>query len=1169
MSIELALGTPLADALNKAIQPKLEEVGWAGSAEDAALSEYIVLMVVNRKSQEEIATELAGDLLGLGPDDPAAVNFAQWLFDQLYSLNDQINGAAPEAGAATDAMEQDTDMAASTDGAQIDAPTGPKAMRNGNGNGNMRGGREKRLFGQMNKAMDRSHDSVLHRVRGNGNERINAHNRAPPTGPRGRGNNRMNNNRAAGITAGLNQMANGMPPMPGPQGMNGMNDMSWMMPGGNQQQELFHLLQQQNQMMAQLQQQIAQQNQNGSSRNGRSLFDRSQNPRGGRRGGFHNNGGRPHNNGESARHSEAGADGEDVDMSQPKAELPNAETTICKFNLACTNKDCKFAHQSPSAPPNTTVDVNDVCSFGAACKNWKCVGRHPSPAIKRAHQVEQECKFYPNCTNNNCPFKHPDMPPCRNGGDCNTMCKYTPCKNRFCPYKHAEGQRGTFPDKVWTADGSKNHVSDRKFVDGMAEEVVIPGEEDTTTMDATITYTGTRRHCPRAMISQRPEDCFIRLLRTAYSHATHRLTPRRLRAVPNISGTRCLSSQTRPRSPVRAAIEGRRLFGASILRKESRKQEYATSSENEKPREIAILGGGITGLTTAHYLARHAENAHITIYEASDTVGGWIKADRVDVEANGEKSHVLLQQGPRMLRSGASATKYDDLVLYDVLANLDMGDKIRHPETVSDNRYIYYPDHLVKLPTNALEAVNSWLREPLYNGTLKAAYHYWVQTNNLADPRVRFRPLTDNPRDETVLEFIERLTGDDQLAHNIVSGMFHGIYGGDIAKLSAKHTILENFWLSRQPGAYTGDGQAWMHWKDLYLLFDMLNGPNRLKVIELAENAVDTKLLAFEDGLLSLVEGLKKDLESQANVTFKYQEPVTALEHQDGQILLSTFGSTEPKKYDHAICTLFSKHLAEIAQPADSLPSLAETHAVTIMSVTFYYPNPNLLAEGGFGYLIPSSTPGNNEDALGVLFDSDLQTGGNEAPGTKLTVMLGGHYWDELDTLPTEKMGITMAKQEVITSVRLCEDCLPQHFLGHRDRMNKAHYELLSTFQGVIPAMRAGFDAAMRVARGHKQPWFPSPVPTPASELEDSGRGPTNWWERLQNPEHVFDHVGATGLEIFTEMEWATMYRGMKRDTLFRTFSQRELRFRDDEGKFLDVERRVSSNAPMRSGDKE
>ncbi|KAI1310450.1 hypothetical protein F5Y03DRAFT_346266 [Xylaria venustula] len=504
MSIEIALNTPLADALTSVIQPKLMEVGWAQSNDDAALSEYIILMLVNGKTQEQIAGELAGDLLSLGPDDPAARDFTHWLFDQINSLQSQLNGGVAQTdnaggGAAqvdTVPMEQDTEMSTSTDGPELNAPTGPKSMRNGN----MRGGREKRLFGQMAKAMDRSHDSVLHRVRANGNERINAHNRAPPTGPRGRGNNRMMNNRAAGITAGLNQMAGGMPGMPGPpnmnNGMNGMNDMSWMIQGGAQQEQIFHLLQQQNQMMAQLQQQLSQQNQGNNGRHGRSLFDRTQNPRGGRRGGHHLNGPRSHQV-SSPKPTDNTADSEDVDMSQTKAEPPNPETTMCKFNLACTNRDCKFAHQSPAAPPNTTVDITDVCSFGAACKNWKCVGRHPSPATKRAHQNEQECKFYPNCTNPHCPFKHPDMPPCRNGGDCNvegckfthlqTMCKFKPCKNRYCPFKHEEGQRGTFPDKVWTADGAKNHVSERQFVDQNGqEEFIIPGVEDAVAMDASI-----------------------------------------------------------------------------------------------------------------------------------------------------------------------------------------------------------------------------------------------------------------------------------------------------------------------------------------------------------------------------------------------------------------------------------------------------------------------------------------------------------------------------------------------------------------------------------------------------------------------------------------------------------------------------------------------------------
>ncbi|KAI1429951.1 hypothetical protein F5Y12DRAFT_723898 [Xylaria sp. FL1777] len=504
MSIEITLNTPLADALTSVIQPKLMEVGWAQSNDDAALSEYVILMLVNGKTQEQIAAELAGDLLNLTPDDPAARNFTHWLFEQISALQSQLNAGVAQGGSTTGdttqgdmvPMEQDTEMSTSTDSPELNAPTGPKSMRNGN----MRGGREKRLFGQMAKAMDRSHDSVLHRVRANGNERINAHNRGPPSGPRGgRGNNRMMNNRAAGITAGLNQMAGSMPGISGPpnmngmNGMNGMNDMNWMMQGGPQQEQIFHLLQQQNQMMAQLQQQLSQQNQGSNGRPGRSLFDRTQHPRGGRRGG-HLNGPRSQQT-SSPKPADNNAEGEDVDMSQAKPEPTNPETTLCKFNLACTNRDCKFAHQSPAAPPNTTVDVTDVCSFGAACKNWKCVGRHPSPATKRAHQNEQECKFYPNCTNPHCPFKHPEMPPCRNGGDCNvegckfthiqTMCKFKPCKNRYCPFKHEEGQRGTFPDKVWTADGAKNHVSERQFVNqNGAEEFIISGTDEDVAQDA-------------------------------------------------------------------------------------------------------------------------------------------------------------------------------------------------------------------------------------------------------------------------------------------------------------------------------------------------------------------------------------------------------------------------------------------------------------------------------------------------------------------------------------------------------------------------------------------------------------------------------------------------------------------------------------------------------------
>jgi hypothetical protein len=57
------------------------------------------------------------------------------------------------------------------------------------------------------------------------------------------------------------------------------------------------------------------------------------------------------------------------------------------------------------------------------------------------------------------------------------MCKFNPCLNATCVYKHEAGQkRGKFEDKVWVANGAKEHVSERKFVDENGDEELIKPE---------------------------------------------------------------------------------------------------------------------------------------------------------------------------------------------------------------------------------------------------------------------------------------------------------------------------------------------------------------------------------------------------------------------------------------------------------------------------------------------------------------------------------------------------------------------------------------------------------------------------------------------------------------------------------------------------------------------
>lgn len=61
----------------------------------------------------------------------------------------------------------------------------------------------------------------------------------------------------------------------------------------------------------------------------------------------------------------------------------------------------------------------------------------------------------------------------------------------------------------------------------------------------------------------------------------------------------------------------------------------------------AVIGGGITGLTSAYQLTHDPQCDHITIYEKSPRLGGWLESETIPVDGG----HVLFEYGPRTLRS--------------------------------------------------------------------------------------------------------------------------------------------------------------------------------------------------------------------------------------------------------------------------------------------------------------------------------------------------------------------------------------------------------------------------------------------------------------------------------------------------------------------------------------
>ena len=167
------------------------------------------------------------------------------------------------------------------------------------------------------------------------------------------------------------------------------------------------------------------------------------------------------------------------------------------------------------------------------------------------------------------------------------------------------------------------------------------------------------------------------------------------------------------------------------------------------------------------------------------------------------------------------------------------------------------------------------------------------------------------------------------------------------------------------------------------------------------------------------------------------------------------------------------------------------------MVVNLYYTNPNLNPYSGFGYLIPRDIPfeQNPERALGVIFDSDAVTGLDTAVGTKLTVMLGGHWWDGWEgNYPDDVQGEKMARAVLArhlkihhepdaVRVSLQRNCIPQYTVGHGERMLQAHRDLLVMYHGRIRVAGSWFtgigfndctSAAFAVVQGLKEGKFQS-----------------------------------------------------------------------------------------------
>ena len=183
---------------------------------------------------------------------------------------------------------------------------------------------------------------------------------------------------------------------------------------------------------------------------------------------------------------------------------------------------------------------------------------------------------------------------------------------------------------------------------------------------------------------------------------------------------------------------------------------------------VAIIGGGITGLTAAFKLQQN--NIPVTVYEAGARVGGVIQSVRRD--------GYLAENGPNSILETSP-------VIANLIEDLSLQARRVYSNSRASKRFLVRARKPVALPSSLLGFVFT----PLFSTRAKL--------------RLALEPFIGRAapgKEETLAEFAGRRLGREFLDYAI-NPFVAGVYAGDPARLSVKHAFPKLHDLEQQYGS--------------------------------------------------------------------------------------------------------------------------------------------------------------------------------------------------------------------------------------------------------------------------------------------------------------------------------------------------------------------------------
>ena len=398
-------------------------------------------------------------------------------------------------------------------------------------------------------------------------------------------------------------------------------------------------------------------------------------------------------------------------------------------------------------------------------------------------------------------------------------------------------------------------------------------------------------------------------------------------------------------------------------------------------KPVAIIGGGITGLSAAYTL--HKAGIPFAIFEASSRLGGALYTDRVD---------------GCIVEHGADSWVSYETAATELVRELALSDQLLLSNDAERATYIVRDGQLVPVPRGMRLFVPADLDAALVSPLFSA------ETKDRIRQELDFAPYSQDG-DISIAAFAERHFGNEMVA-TLVGPLLAGVYGGDASQLSAQAVIPQMLEAERTRGS---------------LIRAMQNAP--------APSSIFTSL---RSGMTSLVERLvaalpKESLHAGTPVrSIRVGDPWQVNDEAFSALLLTT-----PAHVSARVLQTVDRGLSE---------SLREFTYSDALSVTFIY---GRRAVGelpvGFGFLVPKDE---HRDILACTFVHQKwpQKVATDKAVLRVFMTSGLEYDDASIAAVARKelqhlLGVTATPEHAF--IHRWPQAMPQYTVGHMDKMKR------------------------------------------------------------------------------------------------------------------------------------